>query len=60
MHPELVEGGRLVGDVCIDDILLEEPARIEERREARTDVEVVLVEDPLVEPRPLIGPVAIP
>ena len=60
MRPKLVEGGRLVGDVCIHDILLEEPACIEERREARIDVEVVPIEDPLVKPRPLTGPVAIP
>ena len=59
MRLKLVEGGRLVGDVYIHDILLEELARIEERREARTDVEVVPIEDPLVEPRPLTGPVAI-
>ena len=59
MRPKLVEGSRLISDIYIHDILLKEPAYIKERREARTDIEIVLVEDPLVEPRLLISLIAI-
>jgi hypothetical protein len=60
MRPEPGQRCCLVGDVCVDNILLEEPACTEERREERTDVKIVPVKDPLVKPRPLTGPVGIP
>jgi hypothetical protein len=53
---EPVERGSLTGNIRIDDILLEEAASGEERGEGGTDIEIVPVKDPLLEPYPLVGP----
>jgi hypothetical protein len=53
---EPVERGSLTGNVHIDDVLLKEAAGIKERGEGWTNVEVVPVKDPLLEPYPLTGP----
>ena len=59
MGTEPVERGRLAGNVRIDNILLEEAVSVKERREGLTDVKVVPVKGPLLEPRPLTGPVMV-
>jgi hypothetical protein len=53
---EPVERGSLTGNIYIDDILLKEAAGIKERGEGWTNIEVVPVKDPLLEPYPLTGP----
>jgi hypothetical protein len=59
VYSELVEYCRLIGDVRVDNILLEEAARVEERREGLTDVQIISIEGPLLEPRPSTGPVTV-
>ncbi len=59
MCSEPVEYYCLTGDVRIDNILLEEAARVEERREGLTDVQIISIEGPLLEPRLSTGPVTV-